>query len=766
MMKKLIKCAISLVLCLSLLVTPIGVFAEASFVSTSVVPGKTEEETATVEIEDTVRGTTPRPSFKYPSTLENIGILSVSITPSMKATARGVYEALLAAPVELFDWTSRGIIESTRMNSTSEYEYIARLARELTAECTTTDEKIRTLAEYLAKNIGYDNDYFTHGTHEYPPIDPYTVLQNGYTVCSGYAKTYEAMLQSLGIPCIYVYSPEHEWSAVYNGERWMLIDVTWMSNSNYEYERLWKSNVINEDWYDFTIEEALAEYYHVIEEAALGVVDGMLTAYPVYSELSYIYWPEGITGIGDYVFFDRDHFTEPLTIPDTVQSVGYAAFYSCDGIKGDLKLPSALVSVDEAAFYDCNGFTGSIIFGENLKTIGLWAFASSGFTGNLELPDSLERIENNAFYYTMLSGTLDLGEGVKYIGEDVFAGTIFTGDLIIPDSVTEIGGLAFEFCTFDGILKLGKNLKTVGRYAFYACESLKGDLIIPDNVTSIGEGAFSFLGITGDIVIGKGITSIPRDAFYAIQYAYGDIIISENVKTIGQRAFQFCSNMRNVYFIGNAPTMVEATDVSASFGPYKTTLNYQLGTTGWTDSSYYDGQHSTWMGYPLAVWEYVEGGALAVVYGKIETYNPSVQTTVTLVCDGEVVYTYTIEAVGGYGKVTQDFSIAEVEAGEYDLVVTKAGHLSYTVEGVTVDGVDVKLENALVLVAGDVNGDGRVDLKDITTLTSSNTYGLSYGNAQTKSADVNGDQCFDLKDLTIITSETNYGKAPIVVEYQ
>ena len=46
MMKKLIKCAISLVLCLSLLVTPIGVFAEASLARTSVAPKKNEEKTA------------------------------------------------------------------------------------------------------------------------------------------------------------------------------------------------------------------------------------------------------------------------------------------------------------------------------------------------------------------------------------------------------------------------------------------------------------------------------------------------------------------------------------------------------------------------------------------------------------------------------------------------------------------------------------------------------------------------------------------------
>ena len=333
MFKKLAGSILSVILSASILITPVGVFAEN--VSDDVIPTVEQfvVETPEIDAADKNPGTTPRP---IPGASGELGALAETITPAMKATAEAAYEALLDAPVELFDWTNRGIIESTRMNSTTEFEYIARLARELTDGCATTDEKIYTLAVYLAKNIGYDHDYYTHQVHDYPPIDPYTVLQNGYTVCSGYAKTLEAMLQSLGIPCIYVYSPNHEWSAVYNGERWMLVDVTWMSNSIYEHGKLTKSERINDEWFDYTIDKALSNYYHVIEEMALGVVDGVLTAYPVYSELSYIYWPEGICGIGGYVFLDRDHFTGTLTIPDTVKTIGYAAFYDCDGFTGDL----------------------------------------------------------------------------------------------------------------------------------------------------------------------------------------------------------------------------------------------------------------------------------------------------------------------------------------------------------------------------------------------------------------------------------------------
>lgn len=765
-MKKLMRAVVSIILCLSLLIAPHGAFAGTQLDETSSLTRVPGEEAPTVEDADVVRGTTPRPGPKYPSTLENLTTLSQSITPSMKTTAEGVYSALLAAPVEIFDWTNRGIVESTRMHSTTEFEYVARLAREVTSDCNAVNEKIRAVAEYLAKNIGYDNDYYTHGTHPYPPVDPYTVLQNGYTVCTGYAKTYEAMLQSLGIPCVYVYSPDHEWNAVYNGERWMLIDVTWMTNSNYEYERLWKSNVINEEWYDFTFEKALSNYNHVIEEAALGVVDGVLVAYPVYSELPDIYWPEGITGIGNHVFRQRGHFTGDLSIPDTVKTIGYASFYDCDGFSGDLKLPASLVSTDHVSFYDCDGFTGRIIFGESLKTVGTWSFASSGFSGDLILPDSLQRIEENAFYYSKFSGTLDLGEGVKYIGEDVFAGdTLFRGDLIIPDSVTEIGALAFSGCGFDGVIKIGEGVKTIGMFAFDGCSNLKGDLIIPDSVTSIGVSAFSLLGITGNIVVGGGLKKIPRDAFYGARNAKGDIIISAGVESIGERAFLECDGIDNVYFMGNAPTVFEAGDGTSSFGRGAVTLNYQLGTTGWTDSENYNAEDGTWMGYPLSVWDSSAEPKSAKISGFVKTYNPSVSTDIALVRDGEIIYSYTIVSTDGMGQITQEFILSDVERGYYDLVVTKVGHLSYTVEGIEIDGEDVALDFVLALITGDVNGDGRVDLKDITALTSTNTYGLSYDMAETKTADVNGDRCFDLKDLSIITSETNYGKAPVVVEY-
>lgn len=160
------------------------------------------------------------------------------------------------------------------------------------------------------------------------------------------------------------------------------------------------------------------------------------------------------------------------------------------------------------------------------------------------------------------------------------------------------------------------------------------------------------------------------------------------------------------------------------------------------------------------------------VSGKITTENPGVGATVSLLEGGETKYSVTLDAADGTGTVTQTFALTGVAAGTYDLVVTKASHLSYTVTGVIVENADVDLtasEEPLIaemkLHAGDINGDTCIDIKDMALLTSDNTYNLSFDQAETKAADVNGDSVFDVKDLMIVTSDYNYSKAPVEVVY-
>ena len=76
----------------------------------------------------------------------------------------------------------------------------------------------------------------------------------------------------------------------------------------------------------------------------------------------------------------------------------------------------------------------------------------------------LERIENNAFRNTALTGSLILPEGLKYVSG--FEGTKIT-NVHFPSTLEEIGGSAFFSCeSLMTEISLPQSLKVIGYEAF------------------------------------------------------------------------------------------------------------------------------------------------------------------------------------------------------------------------------------------------------------------------------------------------------------
>ena len=159
-------------------------------------------------------------------------------------------------------------------------------------------------------------------------------------------------------------------------------------------------------------------------------------------------------------------------------------------------------------------------------------------------------------------------------------------------------------------------------------------------------------------------------------------------------------------------------------------------------------------------------GAGVAVSGKITSYNPNNPTTVELRQGGEVKYTATIAATTGSGQKEQNFSFPAVAAGTYDLVVTKSAHLKYTVKNVTVGNAPLDLTahgNAairnIMLPAGDVNGDGTINSKDLNEIWSPANYLKNTTDTGVNPlADLNGDGTINSKDLNIVWKAENYLK--------
>ena len=98
-------------------------------------------------------------------------------------------------------------------------------------------EKAKPISLWIANNIYYDTETATGLASR--SQESQDVLDNKLAMCDGYANLTRDMLNSVGIPCIYVLnriklSVPHAWNEMYIDGRWITIDNTYSSSLSYK----------------------------------------------------------------------------------------------------------------------------------------------------------------------------------------------------------------------------------------------------------------------------------------------------------------------------------------------------------------------------------------------------------------------------------------------------------------------------------------------------------------------------------------------------
>lgn len=365
--------------------------------------------------------------------------------------------------------------------------------------------------------------------------------------------------------------------------------------------------------------------------------------------------PDSVTSIGRYAFYSRPYLRPEtqgtLTLGRNLRTIGEFAFLK-SRYTGSLTIPDSVVEIGKRAFYQCENLNGTLTLGKGLRTIGERAFTDCSFSGGLTIPEGVTEIAEGAFCSSSkyssspapgkITGTLTLPSTLKTIGSYAFAYEGFSGELLIPDGVTSIGANAFAKCDgFGGTLSLPDSVKTVGESAFYQCEGFTGlklpagltkiemrsfahmyglqtEVVIPEGVTELGEGAFvcsympsvslpstlkkigkqafQFARLT-KITLPNGLETIGDEAFDGCRFKKA-IVLPASIKSIGKKAFYgysyYGSGTLGAYFLGAAPQIVGTLNANCSF-PSDWTLFYLPGTSGWTGDTY--------AGYKIALWD-------------------------------------------------------------------------------------------------------------------------------------------------------------------
>lgn len=161
--------------------------------------------------------------------------------------------------------------------------------------------------------------------------------------------------------------------------------------------------------------------------------------------------------------------------------------------------------------------TGEVIIPDGVTRIRRQAFCLTKIS-RVVFPDSLEKIEAEAFYGCENLEDIDFGHGLERIGENgcknMFAGCAIS-KLVLPPQIKKIGIAAFYCCSKLTELVLNEGLEEIGACAFVYCNRLT-QITIPKSIKKIGKSAFIW-HITQDGVyadINVQISSIPKDFIF------------------------------------------------------------------------------------------------------------------------------------------------------------------------------------------------------------------------------------------------------------
>ena len=256
------------------------------------------------------------------------------------------------------------------------------------------------------------------------------------------------------------------------------------------------------------------------------------------------------------------------TIPNTVKSIGVVSFEGLGVV--EIEIPDNVTDIAENAFSSCNNLR-TVVIGNGVTLIGDYAFNGCGALDCLKLGDNVETIGTGAFQYCTSLADVKLPNSLLRIKQYAFNGTKWYNDQtdypymldgwILYDNTTypsmeDVRGVADR--VYAGHSLYGQDLKftnSVVAIGEYAFNSSElNSVLLPASIVYIGSGAF-YGNRFRDVSIPNSLKSISSDTFMWCEYLK-KIVIPKSVTNIESGAFYCSSNIEELYVLAVTPPVV------------------------------------------------------------------------------------------------------------------------------------------------------------------------------------------------------------------
>ena len=162
------------------------------------------------------------------------------------------------------------------------------------------------------------------------------------------------------------------------------------------------------------------------------------------SSLTSVTIPNSVTTIGERAFYECTSLTS-VTIPNSVTTIEYGAFEGCSNL-ASVTIPNSVTSIEGWAFYNCTSLA-SVTIPNSVTTIGSGAFYNCTSLASVTIPNSVTTIGESAFSGCSSLTSVTIPNSVTSIGNNTFRGNTTMESVTIPASVTSIGECAFSGCS-------------------------------------------------------------------------------------------------------------------------------------------------------------------------------------------------------------------------------------------------------------------------------------------------------------------------------